>query len=258
MSESPRARRSAASPRAVCMIPTYCEAANIRILLDELMTLPPDVRAVVVDDSSPDGTADVVRDVEKRHPERVRLVVRTERRGRGAAGVEGFRVALGLGARYVVEMDADLSHPARYVPDLLAALEGGADVALGSRLVPGGGEINRSLYRHFVTKAANLLTRRVMGYAVHDCTSGFRAFRREVLEAIDLDTLSAEGPAIVGEILYRVVRGGWRVVEVPFIFEDRRFGASNLRAATLLDCLAWLGRLKVRRETVDRAAFRRR
>jgi dolichol-phosphate mannosyltransferase len=241
--------------KVIAMIPTYNEAANIGLLLDDLMTIA-DLEAVVVDDSSPDGTAAVVRTVAARRPGRVHLIVRTGRRGRGAAGVEGFRRALDLGATHVVEMDADLSHPARYVPALVEAARG-ADVVLASRLVAGGGEINRSIYRIFVTKAANLLTRKVMGYPVHDCTSGFRLFRREVLEAIDLGTLTAEGPAIVGEVLYRALRAGFRAVEVPFIYEDRRFGASSLKASTLIDCLVWLGRLKIRQRTVDRAAWRR-
>lgn len=242
--------------KVIAMIPTYNEAANVGLLLDDLMTIG-GLEAVVVDDSSPDGTAGVVRAAAERHPGRVHLVVRTGRRGRGAAGVEGFRRALDLGATHVVEMDADLSHPARYVPALVVAAEAGADVVIASRLVPGGGELNRSLYRHFITKAANLLTRKVMGYPVQDCTSGFRLFRREVLEAIDLGTLSAEGPAIVGEVLYRALRAGFRAVEVPFVYEDRRFGASSLKTSTLVNCLVWLGRLKVRQATVDRAAWRR-
>lgn len=236
------------------MIPTWNEAENIGPLIDAILGLGLGLHVLVVDDNSPDGTWKIVAEKAGTHPE-VHLLHRTTERGRGSAGIAGFRKCLELGAAAVIEMDADFSHPIRYIPLLLAALEG-VDVVFASRLVKGGGEINRSFSRVFITKSANLLTRLVMGYPVHDCTAGYRVFRRAVLEAIDLGSLSAEGPAIVGEVLYHVLRGRFRVREVPYIYEDRRFGQSSLSNRTLASCFAWLLRLKWRQLTVDAPAWR--
>lgn len=243
-------------PRPVyVMVPTWNESENIPLLIDDILALDLGIHVLVVDDNSPDGTARIVAERAKASPY-VHLLLRTTERGRGSAGIAGFRRCLELGAEVVIEMDADFSHPIRTIPVLLRALRD-VDVVFASRLVKGGGELNRPLARVFITKAANLLTRTVMGYPVHDCTAGYRVFRRRVLESIGLDALSAEGPAIVGEILYQVVRRGFRVREVPYIFEDRRFGQSSLRGNILVDCLLWLARLKWRQVTVDAADFAR-
>ncbi len=239
----------------VVMVPTWNESENIPLLIEGILALESGIHVLVVDDNSPDGTARIVEDLAARSPF-VHLLLRTTQRGRGSAGIAGFRKALEMGAEIVIEMDADFSHPVRYIPVLLEALEG-VDVVFASRLVKGGGEVNRSFGRVAVTKIANLMTRTVMGYPVHDCTAGYRVFRRHVLESIDLGTLRAEGPAIVGEVLYRIVRGGFPVREVPYIYEDRRFGQSSLRSSILFNCLWWLAKLKLRQMTVDAAAFRR-
>lgn len=237
------------------LIPTWNESENIPLLLDAILGLGLGIHVLVVDDNSPDGTARLVEERAARSPY-VHLLLRTTERGRGSAGIAGFQKCLEMGAEVVIEMDADFSHPVRTLPVLLRALRD-VDVVFASRLVRGGGELNRPLSRIFITKAANLLTRTVMGYPVHDCTAGYRVFRRHVLESLGLETLSAEGPAIVGEILYQVIRRGFRVREVPYIFEDRRFGQSSLRSGILLDCLTWLARLKWRQLTVDAADFAR-
>lgn len=238
------------------MVPTYNESGNIGLLIDAILSLHLDIHILVVDDNSPDGTHRIVAEKAQSSPF-VHLLLRTTKKGRGSAGVDGFRRALGeMKADVVIEMDADFSHPIRYIPVLLRALEG-VDVVFASRLVRGGGEVNRSFARVAITKGANLLTRTLMGYPVHDCTAGYRVFRRHVLEAIDLDTLNAEGPAIVGEVLYRIIRGGFRIREVPYIYEDRRFGQSQLGSGTLFSCLGWLLKLKWRQMTTDAAAFRK-
>lgn len=242
------------SPRIVAMIPTWNESENIGPLIDAILGLDRGIHVLVVDDDSPDGTAGVVRGRAATSPF-VHLLLRTTKRGRGSAGVDGFREALRMGAELVIEMDADFSHPIPTLPILLEAIEG-VDVVFASRLVKGGGEVNRSFQRIAITKIANLMTRKLMGYPVHDCTAGYRVFRRRVLEAIGLDSLTAEGPAIVGEVLYRVIRAGFRVREVPYIYEDRKFGSSSLRSSTLVGCLGWLARLKLRQMTTDAAAFR--
>jgi dolichol-phosphate mannosyltransferase len=242
-------------PMTVVMVPTWNEFENIGPLIDAILSLALDIHVLVVDDNSPDGTHRIVAEREAVSPF-VHLLLRTTKRGRGSAGVDGFRRALAMGAEIIVEMDADFSHPIRYLPILLRAIDG-VDVVFASRLVKGGGEVNRSFKRVAITKTANLLTRTVMGYPVHDCTAGYRVFRRNVLESIDLDSLEAEGPAIVGEVLYRVIRSGFRVREVPYIYEDRKFGQSTLRSGTLLNCLWWLTKLKWRQATTDAATFRK-
>lgn len=239
----------------VVMIPTYNEAENIPLLIDAILSLEMKMHILVVDDNSPDGTHRIVAEKEKTSPY-VYLLLRTTEKGRGSAGIAGFKRALEMGADIVIEMDADFSHPIRTLPVLLRAIED-VDVVFASRLVRGGGEVNRNFKRVAITKIANLLTRTVMHYPVHDCTAGYRVFKRHVLEAIDLDSCRAEGPAIVGEILYHVIRGGFRVREVPYIYEDRKFGSSSLGPRTLFSCFSWLLRLKGRQLTVDRAAFAR-
>lgn len=239
----------------VTMIPTYNESENIGPLIREILSLNLEIHVLVVDDNSPDGTHTVVEQLARESPF-VHLLLRTTERGRGSAGIAGFKRALEMGATIVVEMDADFSHPIRYIPSLLRALDD-VDVVFASRLVRGGGEVNRSFRRVAITKGANLVTRVVMRYPVHDCTAGYRLFKRHVLEAIDLDSLHAEGPAIVGEVLYHVIRRGFRVREVPYLYEDRKFGQSTLRASTLLSCLLWLARLKYRQMTTDREDFAR-
>lgn len=236
------------------MIPTYNESENIRPLIEEILSLKLGINVLVVDDNSPDGTHRIVAELGKEHPE-VHLLLRTTERGRGSAGVAGFRRALELGADLVIEMDADFSHPIRYLPILIRAAAD-RDAVFASRLVKGGGEINRSFWRVFITKAANLMTRLVMGYPVQDCTAGYRVFQRRALEGIGLEQLSAEGPAIVGEVLYHLIRTRCRIREVPYIYEDRRFGRSSLSSGTLVNCLLWLAKLKWRQMTRDAAAFR--
>ena len=241
------------SGKIFAMIPTYNESENIGLLIRELRELDCNISVVVVDDDSPDGTHRIVAELSAQDSS-VHLVHRKGVRGRGSAGVSGFKKAIELGADIIIEMDADFSHPTRYIPRLIKALEG-VDVVFASRLVRGGGEVNRSLKRVAITKGANFLTRHLMGYPVHDCTAGYRLFRRHVLEGIDLDSLSAEGPAIVGEVLYRVIRKGYAVREIPYIYEDRKFGTSSLSGKALFGCLGWLIRLKWKQMTQDRAAF---
>ena len=239
----------------VVMIPTYNESQNIPLLIEELLGLKLELHILVVDDCSPDGTYKIVEECSNRNYF-VHLLLRKNKRGRGSAGVDGFKKALEMGAEIIIEMDADFSHPTRYIPILIEALKD-VDVVFASRLVKGGGEVNRSFGRVAVTKGANLLTRTIMRYPIHDCTAGYRLFRKKVLEKIELDSLSAEGPAIVGEVLYRIIREGFKVREVPYIYEDRRFGQSSLRASILFDCLKWLIKLKFRQLFIDREKFQK-
>ena len=213
-------------------LPTYNEAGNILPLIDDLLALRPDISVVVIDDDSPDGTWRLVRE-KVATTDRVFLIHRTEERGRGSAGVAGFKFAVQKKADLVVEMDADYSHHPRFLPELINAAQN-ADVVIGSRLVKDGGEIGRSLVRTWITHLANFYIRIVLGIKIRDCTSGYRVFRRKVLEEIDLDTLESNGPAIVQEVLIRCKRKGFKMVEVPIIFEERRRGTSTFNTRIML------------------------
>jgi len=258
----------AVRPRLVAMVPTYNEAGNIEALVKELLALavPADVHVLVADDNSPDGTGRLVQALAAADP-RVHALIRTKRRGRGAAGIDGFKAALAIGAEYVVEMDGDFSHQPRFIPALFAAAagysvgkaylvdsaaKGGlviadvadgadnpvvADAVIGSRFVPGGSDSDRSVVRRAITWCVRRFIRRKFRTSVRDVSSGFRLFRRGILERIDLDDLISVGPSIVLEILYKLELLRANVVEVPIEFVDRRAGTTKLGALTLFETL---------------------
>jgi dolichol-phosphate mannosyltransferase len=199
---------------------------------------------MVVDDGSPDGTADEVRKVFG-DDARVHLIVRDGPRGRGLAGAEGFRRAIEGGYSYIFEMDADGSHDPAVLPALMEALTR-ADVAAASRLVPGGGEEGRGPLRKWITRAANGYLRSALGLKVRDCTTGFRGFRRSALEAVPWERVRAAGPAIVQEILYAVAARGFTVEEIPFTFRERKWGRSKLKLGLLLSGLIEAPRIRKR------------
>lgn len=219
--------------KTVVVIPTYNESKNIGLLIDEIERLGAAPDILVVDDDSPDGTSALVA---KRAAgdQCVHLLTRKERKGRGYAGIAGFRQALAMGADLIVEMDADFSHHPRFIPALTEACRH-ADVAIGSRGVAGGGEQGRGFSRRFLTKMANLYIRLLLREPIQDCTSGFRCFRRSVLERIRLETMISSGPSIVEEVLFRAKRLGCTFAEVPIIFEQRVRGESNLSLRKLFN-----------------------
>lgn len=228
---------AAPHPRVVAMVPTYNEAENIRDLVAAIRALPVagGVEVLVADDNSPDGTAAIVREMAAADAG-VHLLLRLKRRGRGAGGIEGFKAALGLGADLVVEMDGDFSHQPRFIPDLVAAAAG-LDLVLGSRFVKGGRDADRGLVRRFITLLVRVFIRRRFRMPVRDVSSGFRCFRREVLEALDLDDLISTGPSVVLETLYKAHLLGFRIGEVPIEFVDRTRGKTKLSALTLVETL---------------------
>lgn len=227
--------------RIVVTLPTYNEAANVTPLVTALLALDDGLHVLVADDDSPDGTWRIAQEIAAREP-RVRVLRRLADKGRGAAGRHAFREALALGADVVVEMDADLSHAPADLPRLLVALEH-ADVVVGSRLVEGGADVGRAAHRVWVTRLSCLLNRTLLRLPVKDCNSGYRVYRRHVLESIDLPSMRAVGPEIVPEVLVRVARRGFRIVEVPIRFVERTAGESNLTFAKLLRVLRFSVRL---------------
>jgi dolichol-phosphate mannosyltransferase len=214
------------------ILPTYNEAENVNAILTAaggvLANAAPDgFRVLVVDDGSPDGTGRLADEMAARH-EWVRVLHRTEKNGIGPAYLAGFRHALDHGAGHVMEMDSDFSHDPADLARLLQAVRDGADLALGSRYVPGGGVSDWGLLRRLVSEGGSTYARLVLGLRVRDLTGGFKCFRREVLETIDLDSIQARGYAFQVEMTYRAIRRGFKVVEVPIVFRDRQAGTSKM------------------------------
>ncbi len=228
--------------RAVAMVPTYNEAPNIGQLLREILRQGPDIGAVVVDDDSPDGTAALVESLQREDP-RVHLILRKEERGRGTAGIVGFRYAVEQRIPLIIEMDADFSHQPFYIPFFLRQMED-CDLLVGSRLVEGGGERGRNFRRKWITRLANAYIRLILHLSIRDCTSGYRVFRREVLEAIELDQIMSKGPSVVEEVLYKAHKRGFRIKEVPYIQEERKAGESTFNSKIMLDALKMMVKIR--------------
>ena len=214
------------------ILPTYNEAENVEPIVraagEVLARASPDGhRVLVVDDGSPDGTG-AIADGVARECSWVEVLHRTSKNGIGPAYLAGFRHALGRGAGFVMEMDSDFSHDPADLARLLATVHGGADLALGSRYVPGGGVSDWGLLRRLISEGGSAYARIVLGLPVRDLTGGFKCFRREVLEAIHFDEVRSRGYAFQVELTYRAVRAGFRVVEVPIVFRDRQRGQSKM------------------------------
>ncbi|HKH78897.1 MAG TPA: polyprenol monophosphomannose synthase [Solirubrobacteraceae bacterium] len=214
------------------ILPTYNEAENIEAIIaaaGEVLAgaSPEGYRVLVVDDGSPDGTGEIADCLAAEH-DWVRVLHRTEKNGIGPAYLAGFRHALDHGAAYVFEMDSDFSHDPADLARLLAAVRSGADLALGSRYVPGGGVADWGLLRRLISEGGSTYARLVLGLDVRDLTGGFKCFRREVLEAIHFDSVRSQGYAFQVELTYRAVRASFRVVEVPIVFKDRERGQSKM------------------------------
>jgi dolichol-phosphate mannosyltransferase len=233
--------------RAVLCVPTYNEADNleplVRTLADVLDTTRD--RVLVVDDGSPDGTGRVA-DRLASELEWVDVLHRGRKEGIGRAYLAAFPHALATGAKLVLEMDCDFSHDPNDVPRLIGACEAGADLALGSRYVDGGGTRNWGLVRRVISRGGSLYARVLLGVRVHDLTGGFKCFRREVVEAIDLEAVHANGYAFQIEITYRALRKGFRVEEVPIVFADREVGHSKMSRAIVLEAVWKVPALRLR------------
>jgi dolichol-phosphate mannosyltransferase len=230
------------------IVPTYNERENLPALLKEILALPVDVAVINVDDGSPDGTGEIADEWAANHPERVVCVHRAGKLGLGTAYMAGFRRAFELGARSVITMDADFSHSPRYIPELVAKSEQGPfDIVIGSRYVRGGAMLYCPWYRTMLSSGANLIARTVLGLKAHDTTAGFRLYRREVLESVALDKIFSSGYSFLIEMLYLVERRGWRVGEVPIIYEDRTAGQTKISRNEVYRALYTVARLSFRR-----------
>jgi dolichol-phosphate mannosyltransferase len=220
---------------AVICLPTYDERENLGPVVEGIHAVTPDVDVLVIDDDSPDGTGDVADAIAARDP-RVHVLHRARKEGLGKAYLAGFAWALERGYRLVLEMDADLSHDPRHLPALLAAARE-ADLVLGSRYVPGGGTVNWGLGRKIISRGGSMYARAILGVRVRDLTGGFKCFRREVLEAIDLSSVECSGYAFQIELTFRALRRGFRVAEVPIVFADRRVGQSKMSRRIVFEAM---------------------
>jgi dolichol-phosphate mannosyltransferase len=221
-------------PEAVVCLPTYNELENLGPMLRALGDK--DVRVLVIDDNSPDGTGELA-DRLAQELDYVDVLHRERKEGLGPAYLAGFRQALADGAELVLEMDCDFSHDPSDVPRLLEAVKEGADLALGSRYVPGGGVRNWGLLRRLISAGGSFYARLVLGVGIRDLTGGFKCYRRAALEGIDLDAVDSKGYAFQIETTYRVLRAGLRVVEVPITFADREAGGSKMSKGIVAEAI---------------------
>ncbi|MCB9797497.1 MAG: polyprenol monophosphomannose synthase [Alphaproteobacteria bacterium] len=224
------------------VLPTYNEVENLGRIVPAIRAALPQADVLVVDDLSPDGTGDVAERLAAADPA-VSVLHRQGPRGLGPAYLAGFRLALERGYGRVVEMDADFSHQPRYLPDLIDA-SANAELVLGSRYVPGGGIQGWGPHRLALSRAGNLYARRVLGVGVRDLTGGFKCFRREVLEAIPLESVRTRGYGFQIELTWRALQRGFRVAEVPIVFPDREAGASKMSLAICGEALTGVWRMR--------------
>ena len=232
-------------PRALIVVPTYNERDNVPGIASRLLAALPGADLLFVDDNSPDGTGALLDELAAADP-RVHVMHRAGKLGLGTAYVEGFGWGLARGYDYLFEMDADGSHDPRYLPQMVALAEDGADLVVGSRYVPGGGTENWGLGRKLLSRGGSLYARIILGIDVRDVTAGFVCWRRAALEAIDLPSITSNGYSFQIEMKYRAIGKRMRVVETPIVFVDRRVGQSKMSRAIVAEALIQVWRLRLR------------
>jgi dolichol-phosphate mannosyltransferase len=225
------------------IVPTYNEKENIEPLIERLLVLPVDVQVIVVDDNSPDGTGEIADRMAENNPGRIVVVHREGKLGLGTAYIAGFKQAIKQQRDLIVTMDADFSHPPEVIPSMLDKIQEGYDLVIGSRYIPGGQAVECTLPRKMLSWGANAFARIALGLTAHDTTAGFRCYRREVLESIDLDQIFSNGYSFLIEMLYKVQRRGWQVGEVPIIFHNRRQGVSKISRNEIMKAMYTVLRL---------------
>lgn len=230
-------------PKTLIVIPTYNEKECVTDIVRAVRAAVPEATIQIVDDASPDGTGAIADALAAADPQ-VQVLHRQGKAGLGAAYLDAFGRALAAGWDRIVQMDADFSHDPKDVPRLLAALDGGADMAVGSRYVAGGGTVNWGLGRRLISKSGSTYARAVLGISIQDLTAGFKAWKAETLRGIDLDAVDARGYGFQIEMTYRTLRKGFRVVEIPIQFVDRRVGASKMSGTIFMEALTLVWKLR--------------
>jgi dolichol-phosphate mannosyltransferase len=230
--------------RTLIVTPTYNERDNLPHFIEAVRGTLPEAGVLVVDDNSPDGTG-ALADAIAARDDHVRVMHRAGKLGLGTAYVQAFQKGLAEGYDRFFEMDADLSHDVRYLPDFVRALDGGADIVIGSRNIPGGGVEGWGFGRHFISKGGSIYSRVILGLGVRDLTSGYKAFTRRALEAINLETVHSNGYSFQIEMTYRAIRRGMRVEEVPIVFVDRTLGKSKMSRRIFLEAVGMVWKLRL-------------
>ena len=228
--------------KTLVIIPTYNELDNLRPLLKEIFSYAPETDVLIVDDNSPDGTGKLADEIHDENP-KVNVLHRAGKLGLGTAYIAGFKYAVAHNYDAAFEMDADFSHDPRYLPDFLREIAH-ADLVIGSRYIKRGDTPNWSLLRRFISGGGNIFARFMLGIPIHDCTAGYRCYRRHVLESIDLDTIESQGYAFQVELAYRTYQHGFKIVETPIIFMDRRVGKSKMSRKIFIEGFTWVIRTR--------------
>lgn len=224
-------------------IPTYNEKDNLRPLVEQILQLKLELQVLIVDDNSPDGTGQIADALVAEYPDRILVLHREYQRGRGYAGIAGFQYAANLDTDVIIEMDGDLSHQPIFIPDFLDAIKE-VDVVIGSRYVPGGDVVGWGWYRKLNSWVANRVARLILGLKYSDCTSGYRAFRKEIVQLLPWERMVSPGPSIVEEILYYCFKKKFRILEIPITFFNREHGKSKVSSTLIFRWIFSL--LKVR------------
>lgn len=227
--------------RAVVLLPTYNECENLPKIVPAILKAAP-VDIMILDDNSPDGTGAIADELAKDN-DRVQVVHRKNKAGLAAAYIDGFKRALQQRYSYILEMDADFSHPPQHLPEMLR-LAKKHDVVLGSRWVKGGGTKNWPLHRQFISRFGSLYARTLLGVSVRDLTGGYKCFRRQVLEQINLNQVQTTGYAFQIEMTYRALRKGFRVVESPIVFLERKHGLSKMSRRIVVEAMLKVPRIR--------------
>jgi dolichol-phosphate mannosyltransferase len=230
---------------ALVIIPTYNERDNLEPISSAVLKAEARVDILVVDDNSPDGTGQLADELAAKEP-RIRVLHREKKEGLGKAYLHAFRWALDEGYQFIIQMDADFSHDPKYLPKLIDEGRAGTDLVLGSRYVDGGGTVNWGPGRRFISRGGSLYARTILGVPIRDFTAGFRCYRRGVLESLDLGQVKSTGYAFQIELTYRTVKAGFKVKELPIIFEDRRVGQSKMSRKIFLEALTMVWKLRVK------------
>ncbi|MCK4716228.1 MAG: polyprenol monophosphomannose synthase [Candidatus Marinimicrobia bacterium] len=229
---------------SVVIVPTYNEIDNITTVINKLTALNLDLHILVIDDNSPDGTGDVVKELQKKN-ERIFIIERSGKLGLGTAYIRGFHWALKRGYKYILEMDADLSHNPNDVPRLIKVCKKGADLSIGSRYSEGVNVVNWPIKRLLLSYGANKYTRFVTRMPVKDATAGFKCFHRDVLEAIDLSKVKSSGYSFQIEMNFRAWKKGFNIIEVPIIFIERSEGHSKMSKSIVYEAVFMVWKLKL-------------
>ena len=237
--------------RGVIVIPTYNEIDNIEVILEKVFSLGLGVDILIVDDNSPDKTYAKVQELidAETYSGQLHLLIRQKKEGLGKAYVAGFKWCLERDYTFIIEMDADLSHDPKYLPSFIENIKE-YDLVIGSRYVKGGGVVNWSLLRKFISFGGSTYARTILGISIKDVTGGFKCFRRDVLEAIDLDNILSAGYAFQIEMTYRTILKGFRVKEVPIVFEDRVAGKSKMSKKIFIEALLNVVTLRMHKKDI--------